>query len=233
MHDAKMRMSRRRAGGAPKALIALSLAMRDELLQSSSGLPPVHVKYNSLEVDPGLGTHHGAAKTGYIWVGRLEAEKGFDLVVRTWRSWENPPPLTIVGDGKLADQARELSLASPHVEWTPRMEHQQVMTAIAEHRVSLITPLWSEPFGRVALESLAVGTPVVHTGKGALDELVGASGWKLDLRGDLRAQLSDFYEQAQATTGRARARYEGVLSPSATTKVLQSIYRTALEPGVH
>lgn len=38
--------------------------------------------------------------------------------------------------------------------------------------------VWDEPFGRVAAEALALGRPVVTTGRGGLAEVVGGeAGW--------------------------------------------------------
>jgi glycosyltransferase involved in cell wall biosynthesis len=58
---------------------------------------------------------------------------------------------------------------------------------------TLVTPRWPEPFGLVAIESLAAGTPVLAIGAGALPEIVrdGVDGAIADTPGGLAARLDD------------------------------------------
>lgn len=53
--------------------------------------------------------------------------------------------------------------------WTP---YEQVLLAMRDALVTVVPSRWQEPFGRVALESLMMGTPVVATDRGGLSEIV-------------------------------------------------------------
>lgn len=53
--------------------------------------------------------------------------------------------------------------------WTP---YEQVLLAMRDALVTVVPSRWQEPFGRVALESLMMGTPVVATDRGGLPEIV-------------------------------------------------------------
>lgn len=53
--------------------------------------------------------------------------------------------------------------------WTP---YEDVLRAMRDALVTIVPSRWQEPFGRVALESLICGTPVVGTNRGGLPEIV-------------------------------------------------------------
>lgn len=53
--------------------------------------------------------------------------------------------------------------------WTP---YENVLRVMRDALVTVVPSRWQEPFGRVALESLMVGTPVVATRRGGLSEIV-------------------------------------------------------------
>ena len=54
-------------------------------------------------------------------------------------------------------------------KWTP---YDMTLRAMRDALVVVVPSLWQEPFGRVAMESLMVGTPVVATKQGGLPEIV-------------------------------------------------------------
>lgn len=101
--------------------------------------------------------------------------KGHDFVIRCLgRLRDHHPELIIVGRGPedvkrlLQDLAAQLGveikfLTSPSTEELVRLYNTAKITAIAYHR---------EPFGMVAIESMACGTPVVAVGEGGLCESV-------------------------------------------------------------
>jgi glycosyltransferase involved in cell wall biosynthesis len=117
------------------------------------------------------------------YVGRLSAEKGVDTLLRALALL--PPRVTaaIAGDGPqrpaLEALAAELGVGD-RVRWLGYVPHAEVARAYGEMSIvvvpSLTIPSWKEQFGRVVIEALAAGRPVVASDSGELPRLLAATG---------------------------------------------------------
>lgn len=112
-----------------------------------------------------------------VLVGRLEHEKGaqdaIEAVARL--SDRRPPPhLLLVGDGSRADdlqrQAADRGLGT-QVHLLGRRGDADVAAVLGAADVALV-PSRYEPFGLVALEAMAAGTPLVVSATGGLLDVV-------------------------------------------------------------
>jgi len=91
-----------------------------------------------------------------LFVGRLERDKGIDLLARGAR--RAGAPLTVVGDGPLR---AELSAQYLEVNFLG-YRHPREVAAIARGARMLVSPSrWRETFGLTTLEALTSGIPVV------------------------------------------------------------------------
>jgi len=106
-----------------------------------------------------------------LYLGRVVEQKGVLTAVEALTRLPKDTTLKIVGDGDagyrktLSDRASELGV-SDRVQFASAVSHEQT---IDEYRAAdaLIFPVeWPEPFGLVPLEAMAVGVPVVATGRG-------------------------------------------------------------------
>jgi glycosyltransferase involved in cell wall biosynthesis len=140
-----------------------------------------------LGVDPGAFTadHGTARRSGRFrvgFVGRLEPHKGLSVLVDAVATLPQVE-LDIVGDGpeRLALEGRitEAGLTD-RVQLTGFRAAEQIATVYSEFDTlavpSLDTPGWVEQFGRVAVEAMAAGVPVVASRSGSLAEVVGDAG---------------------------------------------------------
>ncbi|HET6949558.1 MAG TPA: glycosyltransferase family 4 protein [Acidimicrobiales bacterium] len=224
------RVARRRV-----TTVAISETMRDWLVGEAGFAPErVRVKYNGVPAPSPESTDAGpAARRTFLFVGKFAAYKGVDLLLDAWRRVAHPDAaLCFVGDGPLAGRVREAT-ADPRITWVGAVPPSEVAEHMARARAVVVPSVWDEPFGRVAAEALALGRPVVTTGRGGLAEVVGdEAGW---ITGTGPAALARAIDEAagsdEAVTRRGaagRRRHAEAFSPEATTRALLAVYEEAL-----
>lgn len=112
-----------------------------------------------------------------VLTGRLEWEKGGLVAVEALRLVRRTHPgtqLVLAGAGSQPDALRELARRrrlARSVHLVGRLDDAQLTALVAAADVALV-PSSYEPFGMVALEAHAAGTPVVASDTGGLREIV-------------------------------------------------------------
>jgi glycosyltransferase involved in cell wall biosynthesis len=135
--------------------------------------------YAGVEPEPGPTT--GPERRDLLYIGRLEFEqKGLDLLVDALEVVRQARPgtrLRIAGDGPGGERLAQLlsgrGLAGS-VDWLGRVGGRAKWDALRQAAV-VVMPSRFETFGLVALEAMAVGTPVVGFNLPSLQEINGAS----------------------------------------------------------
>jgi glycosyltransferase involved in cell wall biosynthesis len=106
-----------------------------------------------------------------LYVGRLVPEKGVSVLLEAFAAVPGPARLVLIGDGPLAEQARQTPRA--HLLGPLARAELPVAYAAAELSVlaSVATPRFREPWGLVCNESMHQGRPVI-----ASDEVGAVAG---------------------------------------------------------
>lgn len=145
------------------------------------GLKVVATIHNAVDPDS-LG--YRTDKDDYLaFLGRLVPEKGAHLAIEVAR--RAGLPLRLAGrldrDGKGRQyfESTIRPLLSGPIEYVGEVGPTEKADLLGGARALLFPAQWAEPFGLVAIEALAAGTPVVATPQGALPEIVedGRSGF--------------------------------------------------------
>jgi glycosyltransferase involved in cell wall biosynthesis len=109
-----------------------------------------------------------------LFVGVLEDYKNVDGLAAAWRIAAGRLPgaeLRLVGDGSRRAVAEEL-VRDGLATWVPRMETPEIVGALDAASL-LVLPSRSEGMGRVVIEALLRGRPVVGSKVGGIPDLVG------------------------------------------------------------
>jgi glycosyltransferase involved in cell wall biosynthesis len=117
------------------------------------------------------------------YVGRLAPEKGIDTLIAAVAAMGPPALLVAAGTGRcraaLEQQARELGIGES-VRFTGSLDADGVAGLLSAVDVLVVpsrsTPVWKEQFGRVIVEAMGCGVPVVGSDSGAIPEVVGPHG---------------------------------------------------------
>jgi len=111
------------------------------------------------------------------FIGRLTPGKGAHLIIPAFVNAKLPTAtkLVIIGSGILSrllyKQIKNLS-KTYRITFKGQLSHNQVISQIKKSKLVLAPSLWPEPFGRVALEAISQGTPVISSNKGGLPEII-------------------------------------------------------------
>ncbi|HLG92891.1 MAG TPA: glycosyltransferase [Acidimicrobiales bacterium] len=156
---------------------------------SRAGLPParLHVR-PPFAPDPGERTGPPSRSDKVLYVGRLEREKGVELLMEAWRlARPSKLELLVLGDGSLRERLEERLPA--RVRILGHRPRQEVNAQLLSARALVLPSLWYEGMPSILIEAMAAGLPVVVSGLGAMSELAEASdAWATRVAaGDLAA----------------------------------------------
>ena len=209
-------------------LVSISLNQR----KPCPGLPwtaniPNALDLTAYPVEPHRGDY-------LLFLGRLSPEKGPHRAIDV--ADEAGLPLKIAG--KMRDAAEKYYFEAEvrprlgeRVEYLGEVSHAEKVELLQNARATLFPIQWEEPFGLVMIESMACGTPVIATRRGAVPEVVahGRSGIIVEDVDEMAAALP----VADALDPLECRRYvEERFSPQRMVRDYEAAYRAVLEPVV-
>lgn len=156
--------------------ISLTHSSRQKFVEAGLPADKVIVKGNFVHPDPGPGD----GREGFVlFAGRLTQEKGLETLLKAWTLLKSPTALKIVGDGQLSSEVQEFCRQNPTAEWLGTKSASELKDLMGAASLFVFPSEWYEPFGRVAIESFAKGTPVAASNMAAMAEIVedGVNGF--------------------------------------------------------
>lgn len=112
-----------------------------------------------------------------LFIGRLVKEKGVDILLQSFGDWDKNIRLVIVGNGPLDNIVKQIAGRSKNLEVVGIVNQEELPIYYSASDLTIVPSVSEEGFGRVILESLACGTPVIGADRGsipeAMDETVG------------------------------------------------------------
>jgi glycosyltransferase involved in cell wall biosynthesis len=207
--------------------IALSAFARDKYVEGGLPADRFRIKPNFVRSDR---MPAWTDRLGGIFIGRLAAEKGLDVLGDAIRILGSRN-ISVAGSGPLEDLARS-TFGDRYLGHQP-LERVRALLQAARY---LVAPSVSyETFGLALIEAFSCGTPVIASRHGAFAELVkdGETGL-LFAPGDARALAdriawADSHPEEMLAMGRAaRREYELHYTPQRNIDMLLDIYEDAI-----
>ena len=178
-----------------------------------------------------------AERARFLFVGRLNAQKGVADLLAAFAAVDPSAQLDIVGDGEdaAALRARAVSLGvSDRIAWLG-MQPPSELPALYRRATAIVVPSDKEGLGLVAVEAACCHTPTIGYSGGGLPDVVrdGTTGW-LVTPGDtaalaraMSAVISDPAERTRRGLAAASAIRER-FDPTVAAARYRDIYRQAI-----
>lgn len=214
------------------AFIAVSEYVRCKYLEGGFDPARVHAKPN---VVAAAGPASTALSHKLVYVGRLSAEKGIDVLIEAWRRAGVEGELVIAGDGPAREALGQQAADLPGVRFLGRVPSQEARALMREARAMVIPSIWAEPFPRTGVEAMSEGTPVIGAASGGIPELFpdgrGGALYPATDADALATQIRTLFESDEMAArwrADARAVFDEHFSPAAVTRRTEEIYAAAI-----
>ena len=129
-----------------------------------------------------------------LFVGRLVPEKGIAQLLGAAKLWDKRINLIIIGFGPMEKEVKIASLRMKNLQYIGIKNQSQLPVYYSSSDIVIVPSISEEGFGRVILEALACGTPVVGANRGAIPEIIDQSVGKLiDVKAENIKQAVEYF----------------------------------------
>lgn len=182
---------------------------------------------DSQVIHNGLDLHRWRAGPGggpLLWSGRLVPEKAPHHAMDAARI--AGMPLVLVGPRHDAVYFRDeiAPRLGDGITYAGHLTQEELSGLLRMASASIVTPMWDEPYGLVAAESIASGTPVAGYARGGLSEVVGLEAGMLVAPGDIGALAEAIHAVVRLPRSGVRAFAEQNCGADAMIESYEALY---------
>lgn len=167
------------------------------------------------------------------FVGSLVEQKGVHILIEAVSGLDRPFELTIVGNGSERITLEALAAQSPvksHIRFQNSIPNAQLPNILRTFDVLVVPSVtvrnWKEQFGRIIIEAMACGIPVVGSTCGSIPEVIGDGG--MVFVEEDADHLCSILERAASDRGMLRE-----LSIKARRRAVEHFSWEGLAPRIH
>lgn len=114
-----------------------------------------------------------------LFVGRFIPEKGIKDLLEASLLWNKKITLAIAGVGPMEEEIKKYALKNKQILFLGAIDNQLLPLYYSVSDILIVPSTGEEGFGRVILEALACGLPVIGSNRGAIPEAMDDSVGKL------------------------------------------------------
>lgn len=168
-----------------------------------------------------------------LFVGRLDYQKGFDLIINHYEK-HNPDFLLDVAGEKVLNNLKTRT-SSPKINYLGWLGTKELEQMYAEYSAVVMPSRW-EGFGLVAIESMRAGTPVISSNRGALPSIISDNfnGFIFSIE-NFDSEFRDCLEKLKTKSNlffekNCRNSYEEKFSSEIMASKIEDLYTKILNP---
>lgn len=164
--------------GMKKNIIYPSKHLADQLMRPGVVIPHGEKLLFQKDEDPTLRSNN------LFFAGRITKDKGVDIALAACKLLN----IKLILAGPQNDKAFSAQiLADEHVEYLGELTYEELFNVYKQCRALIYMTQYTEPFGLSVIEAMAVGAPVITTGKGGTGETVipGKTGFFAETADDI------------------------------------------------
>jgi glycosyltransferase involved in cell wall biosynthesis len=172
---------------------------------------------------------------GLVFAGRLSAEKGAAVAIEIAQlAGERIELYGAAYDESYARDLRRLHEGDPGVTFHEPLPRADLWRRLASARAVLCPSDWDEPFGLVAAEAQASGTPVVAFARGGLTEIIddAVTGFLVE-PGNVAGAVAAVRSVAKLDRRRCRQHAVDDLDLEACLAGYEALYASVVGPRAH
>ena len=110
-----------------------------------------------------------------LFVGRLVEEKGIKILLEAATLWDRNIILAVVGSGPLEDEVKSIAAKVANVQFIGPKSQFELALYYSGADILIVPSTGDEGFGRVIIEALACGTPIIAARKSGIIEVMDTS----------------------------------------------------------
>lgn len=110
-----------------------------------------------------------------LFIGRLIKEKGVQELIKSLISLDRNINLIVIGTGPLESLVVSESARNSSIHFLGKMSQDKLPVYYSAADIVIVPSVHEEGFGRVVIESLACGTPVIGSRRGGIKEVMDDS----------------------------------------------------------
>ena len=114
---------------------------------------------------------HMKSMKSVLFVGRLVEEKGIKVLLESAKMWDKKIHLFVIGAGPLDEYIKKATKQS-NIHFLGKISQMRLPFYYCAADVLIVPSVHDEGFGRVILEALACGTPIIASDKPGIHEAV-------------------------------------------------------------
>jgi len=172
-----------------------------------------------------------------LYVGALMYHKGILNLLRVMTDETlRRTDLLVIGDGNLRRECEDFvrKRGLKHVKFVGKVPFKDIPNFYAASDIVVFPSIWQEPFGRVVLEAMAAGKPVVASNVGGVVDLIinGENGYLVEPLNDkmwvkyLNMLISD--ELLRERLGKNGKKLSANFDTEVVTRKIIDVYRTLM-----